>query len=258
MLYYFVLSSLPPIGLKVAPEMTFKELKDLLYLNLTPKDLEALQALLLPIEIYNIRALWLGEALDDRGSLTPNELEEALLVREGLPQFLVEFLERYETKEERINAFPSLFASLYTGKEGEMTPFLRKFYRFERERTLILAALRAKRAHRNIVKELQFEDPYDPLVADILAQKDASDYEPPQEYEDLKILFVENEDDPEKLNRAMLEYRLKKIEEREEEENRFSIDQVLAFVARFLIVDSWFRLDQEKGKLEVRRLVDYE
>jgi hypothetical protein len=258
MLYYFLLSSFPPIGLRSAPEMTFKELKDLLTLNLTPKDLGLLRALLLPIEIYNIRALWLGAALDERGSLSPNELEEALLVRENLPPYLIDFLDRYETKEERLNAFPSLFASLYADKEGELTPFLRKLYRFERERTLILAALRAKRSGRDIVKELQFEDPGDPLVADILAQRDAVDYQPPTEFGDLKILFVEKAHDPEKLNRAILEYRLKKIEEMEEDENPFSIDRVLGFVARFLIVDSWFHLDQELGKMEVKKLSEYE
>jgi hypothetical protein len=123
---------------------------------------------------------------------------------------------------------------------------------------LVLTALRAKEAGRDIVRELQFEDPYDPFIANILAQKDSSDFIPPKEYEDLKILFVEKAHNPEKLNRAISEYRMKKIEEMEDEESPFSIDQVLGYVARFLIVDSWFQLDREQGRLEVDKLSEYD
>ncbi len=258
MLYYFLLPALPPLSLKSAPEMTHKELKDLLSLNLSPADLKKLRILLHPIDIYNIRALWLGQPLDERGNLTATELEDALLVPDNLPLYLVEFLDRYESTETRLKAFPSLVASLFRETGEEFKGFLGKYYHFERERMLILTALRAKATGRDIVRELQFEDPSDPFIADILAQKDAADFIPPKEFEDLKILFVEKAHDPEKLDRAILEYRLKKIEEMEDGDPPFSIDQVLGYVARFLIVDSWFRLDREKGRLEAEKLSEYE
>lgn len=238
--------------------MTFKELKDLFILNLTPPDLKKFQALLRPIDLYNIRALWLEQPLDENGNLSALELEDALLVQESLPSYLTEFLDRYETTHERLRAFPSLFASFFRESADFLEGFLSRYYRFERERMLVLTALRAKAARRDIVKELQFEDPNDPFIANILAQKDAPDFIPPKEYEDLKILFVEKAHDPEKLNRAILEYRLKKIEEMEEIDAPFSIDQVLGYAARFLIVDSWFKLDRNRGRLEVEKLCAYE
>jgi hypothetical protein len=238
--------------------MSFKELKDFLYLNLTSGDRQSLRALLRPIDLYNIRAFWLGQPLDDKGNLSAKELEEALLVRDPLPSYLVDFLDRYETTTERLKAFPSLFASLFREAEGALTGFLHAYYQFERERLLILTALRAKAFGRDLVRELQFEESDDPFVSYILAQRDAADFTPPQEFEDLKILFVEKGQDPEKLNRAILEYRLQKIEQMEEETAPFSIDRVLGYVARFLIVDSWAHMDREKGKREVERLSEYD
>lgn len=258
MQYYFLLPALPPLSLKAPPEITFKELRDLLVLNLSPSDLEKVRILLRPIDLYNIRALWLGQPLDERGNLTANELEDSLLIQDGLPPYLIDFLDHYETTQERIRAFPSLFASFFREPEESLHGFLQKYYKFERERMLVLTALRAKEAGRDIVRELQFEDPYDPFIANILAQKDSSDFIPPKEYEDLKILFVEKAHNPEKLNRAISEYRMKKIEEMEDEESPFSIDQVLGYVARFLIVDSWFQLDREQGRLEVDKLSEYD
>lgn len=257
MLYYFVLLALPPLSFKTKPDIAFNELKDTLSLNLTPHDQKRLESLLRTIDLYNIRAFWLGQPLDDRGNLGAKNLEEALLVRDRFPQYLIDFLERYETTHERLRNFPALIASLYQEKGEQEKGFLRRYFQFERELMLMLSALRAKQTGRDIVRELQFEDPLDPTVAYILAQRDAADFTPPQEFEQLKILFVENSRDPEKLNRAILEYRFDKIEEMEQEIPPFSMDQVLAYVAKFLIIDSWFQRDMEKGHLAVEELSQY-
>ncbi len=47
-----------------------------------------------------------------------------------------------------------------------------------------------KTIERDMAKELQFEDPTDPLVAQILAQKDSGSYEPPPDYADLKEMIA--------------------------------------------------------------------
>ena len=257
MLYYFVLLALPPLSFRHKPEIAFNDLKDTLSLNLTPHDQERLESLLRTIDLYNIRAFWLGQPLDDRGNLGAKNLEEALLVRDRLPTYLVDYLERYESTHERLRNFPALIASQYREKGEQEKGFLGRYFQFERELLLILAALRSKQTRRDIVRELQFEDPMDPTVAYILAQKDAPDFTPPQEFEQLKILFVENTRDPEKLNRAILEYRFEKIEEMEQENTPFSMDQVLAYVAKFLIIESWFQRDLEKGRLAVEQLSQY-
>ncbi|HSX26481.1 MAG TPA: DUF2764 family protein [Chlamydiales bacterium] len=254
--YYYVLSALPPLALGVKPELSFKEVREMLALNLSAKDLHEVERLLRPIDLYNIRALWLGLPLDDKGNYNSRDLEEVLLVQGPLPPYLIDFLERYESTEDRLRYFSSLYASLYREEQVKFTGFLRKYYQFERELRLILTALRAKQAGRDIVRELQFEDPLDPFVAQILAQKDVAEYTPPREYEDLKTLFMENRSDPKKLYRAILQYRFDKIEEMEEVPD-FGIDSILAYLAKLILVESWAQLDREKGTTAVEQLSQY-
>jgi hypothetical protein len=248
--YYFLITALPPLTLGIKPEISFEEMKELLALNLAEGDKKLVQHLLRPIDLSNIRAVWLGFSIDERGNFDEKELEEALLVQGEVPAYLVDFLEKYESIPERLRYFSSLYASLY---RKEFKGFLGKYYKFQRELRLVLTALRAKRFKKDIVRELQFEDPYDLFVADILAQKDAPDYTPPGEYEDLKTIFMETISDPQKLHFALLQYQFDRIEEMEEPQD-FSIDRVLSYVARLILIESWEDLDQDKGHTAVEHL----
>lgn len=254
--YYFLLTALPPLTMGVKPELSFKEVREMLRLNLTPADLHLVEKLLRPIDLYNIRALWLGLPLDEKGNFSAKDLEEELLVQGSLPSYLIEFLERYEFLPDRLRNFSSLYTSLYREEIPKLKGFLQRYYEFERELRLVLTALRAKETGRDVVRELQFEDPTDPFVAEILAQRDAPEYAPPKEFEELKGLFSDNYPDPMKLHRAILEYRFDRIWEMEESQD-FGIDRILAYVARLLIVEAGTELDEAQGKLAVEQLSQY-
>lgn len=226
----------------------------MLLMNLSKRDWKLFERLLRPIDLHNIRALWLGEALDGRGNFEAKELEEELLVKQDLPAYLIDYLDRYESVEDRLKYFSSLYAFLYQQSEENLSGFLKKYYQFERELRLILTALRSKLVKRDIIRELQFEDPHDPMIALILAQKDTNDFVPPREYEDVKTLFLYNVDDPKKLNQVILQYRFNKLEDMEEPQD-FGIDRVLAYVAKMLIVETLFDLNEELG---MERLSQYE
>lgn len=251
--YYFVASCLPPLVFGSIPEMSFKEMRALVSMNFTPNDWRSFEHLLEPIDLYNVKALWLSLPLDERSTRSAKELEEALLIREGIPSYWVDFLERYESKEERLRYFSSLYTDLY---RQESKGFIGFYYRLEREILLVLTALRAKKYGRDLVRELQFEDPLDPFVADILAQKDAPDYIPPAEYEDLKVLFVENSSDPTKLMQASMKYRFKRIEEYGDMD-MFSVDFVLAYAARLLMIENWNAPDAGKISATLEELGKY-
>lgn len=244
--YYFVNAALPPLSLGTPPEITFQELRTILRENLSADDLKQVAYLLRPIDLANIRALWMGMPLDERGNFSPKELEEALLVPDGLPQYLSDFLDQYESIHDRLRFFPALYAALYRETSGR-SGFLVKAFAFERDVRLVLTALRAKKTGRDVARELQFEDPTDTLVADILAQKDSPDYTPPAEYEGLKALFEKHSENPKELFQALLEYRFSKYEELEENEH-FTLDRILSYLARLLIVESWEELRSEKGR----------
>jgi len=174
-------------------------------------------------------------------------LEEALLVGDGLPPFVLAFVNRYESLEDRLRYFPSLMASLYRETISQTKGFLRRLYQLDREIRLCLTALRAKTAHKDLIREFQFEDPSDPFVAQLIAQKDEKETILPEDYEDLNRVFLENKSEPKKLFRAILQIRFSHIEDLEAGQP-FTIDQVLGYLARLYIVEAWDQLDEEKGR----------
>lgn len=245
--YYFISTALPPLAIGVKPEISFQELYNMLVLNLSKEDLKKIDDLLWLVDLGNIRSFWMGQPLDPRGKFGPKELEEALLVREGLPEYVIDFLDRYDMIEDRLKFFASLYASFYAELLTRLkNGFLKTYFTMEREIRLVLTALRAKDTGRNVLRELQFEDPTDPFIMEILAQKDASEYLPPSHYEELKTLYLHTKAKPKELHRAILEYRFKKVEEMEENEH-FSIDRILGYLIRLMIVESWEALNEKQG-----------
>lgn len=248
--YYFLINSLPALKLGGRQDITFSELLELFQLNLTVRDLKLVQTFLTYIDLRNIRAFWMKEPLDPRGSLGEKEIEEALLISDFLPPYVFDFLERYESLKDRLHFFSYLYFHFF--QEGVQNKgFLGAFFQEERVIRLIMAALRAKATKRNILTELQFEDPKDPLVMQILSQKDIEDYEPPSDYEWLKLIFKENYNHPKNLAKAYLEKRLEMIQELEDRFPKFSIDQLLGYMVRLLIVENWNALDVAKAKMNV-------
>jgi len=246
--YYFLVPSLPPLSLRDKPEMTFAELSSRLQINLTKEDLQKTRVLRLFLDISNIRLLLMEEAIDPRGNLSEKELDEALLIHDILPEYVFDFLGQFEKVPDRIKNFPGLLARFFNEEIPKQEGFLKKYLTFEREWRLVLLAFRAKQLGRDVAKELQFEDPHDPLVASILAQKDAAHYEPPHEYAELKELIASCSADPWLENRAFAEYRFKKIEQMAENQ-LFSIDQILSYMAKLMLVEQMNELDEERGKL---------
>lgn len=251
MQYYFVAAALSSLELDEKPELSLTELRALYALNLTEQDQELVRRLLIAIDLSNLRALWQELPLDERGEMPAKELEAAVLVKEGFPPFVIDFLERYESIEERLKNFGELSVAL-TQFLVEAGGFLARFAKADREMRLVLAALRAKRLKRDILREMQFEDLSDPLVASILAQKDAPTYTPPSEYEVFAGLMLH---DPKNQERELLQQRLKKIEELEGQEP-FSIDHLLGYLLRLELIEAWHSLDEPQG-LRLIRDVSY-
>lgn len=251
--YYFLAPSLPDLVLGQKPEVSFEEMKSRIAINLNKEDYAKASVFGRFIDINNIRALFLEEPIDPRGNLSEKELDEALLIHNVLPEYVFDFLDQFETVPEKIRHFPGLIARFFAEEIPKYKGFLQRYLKFERDWRLVLTALRAKVLKRDIVKELQFEDLHDPLVLQILSQRDAPNYEPPEEFAELKDLFLACGGDPWAQHKAFDAWRFKKIEEMVEKP-LFSIDWILAYLARLLIVEYDYELDKNKGKLIVDTL----
>jgi len=246
--YYFLVPSLPPLSLREKPEITFEKLATLLEIGLTKQDLHETKVLRLFVDIANIRALLLEEPIDERGNLSEKELDEALLLKNILPEYVFDFLNPFEKASDRLKNFSGVL-SLYFSKEiAAASGFLKSYLEFERASRLVLLALRAKQMGRDVAGELQFEDLTDPLVLQILAQKDALSYDPPEEYRELKERVASCFGDPWLENSVFAEYRFQRIDEIAAHSSLFGIDQILAYMAKLFIVEYFFELEEERGK----------
>lgn len=254
MQYYFLYLSLPELTFGVKPEITSRQVRELCKENLTLEDRKKVEELFCLIDLYNIKALWMGQPFDDRGNFEPKELEEMLLVKdERLPLYVIEYLEMYEEEGERRQFFPALVSTLF---HQERSGFLGFYYQLEREVRLILTALRAKELGKDVVHELQFEDPYDPIVFSILAQKDSTYFSAPKEYESLVEIFQQHKSDPNRLAYEVAQYQFQKIEE-VEESTSFSLDRTLNYLARFGLVQEAFRYDLKEGQDSLHQWVGH-
>lgn len=235
--YYFLGIFLPALSFGEPPECSFEEIETLFHDQLSKRDQEKMQVLRRFFDLFNLRALWLGQEMDRRGTLTVLALEEAIDSRTGLPEEVYAFLDHYQKKEERLHHFPLLLARFFQKAESLKDPFLRRYLNFERELRLVMTAFRAHQLKRDLSVELQYENPEEELIAQLLAQKEAKSFEPPEKYQGIKEVFEMHQNDPLALEYALDKVRFEKIEEMAEEEESFSIERLLAFFLQFLLVE---------------------
>lgn len=228
-LYYFVETALP----ERHSDMSFAELDELFKGNLKKKDYEKTLKLRFLIDLENLRLFWQERALDPRGVLDKVGIEAAFLEGGVFPEWLEGYLEEYKETEERLRYFPQVWALFFREEVLSEKGFLREYFEFEQGVRLILSALRAKKMDRDLAKELQFEDPSNPLVQEILLQKDTQNFVPPSDYEELARLFLNFSEDPLLLDKALENYRFRKIEEMKSLQN-FTVDRLLAYMAQHL------------------------
>ena len=252
--YYFSSSAIPTLKVGEKPTITFLEFKGLLKLNISARDYAKTVVVRRLIDIENLRALWKGETFDSRGNYTAKQLEEVLITQQGLSGYIFDFIEEYPNTDERLKNFAALIASFFAEEIALSDGFLKRYLLLERAWRLVLVGFRAKALGRDIVKELQHEDPDDDIVAQIIAQKDAKSYEPPDGYEDLKGIFYDKSDDPLCFHKALCEYRFERIDEMLFGD-AFSIDRIIGHMVQLIIVERWQELNKEKGNEVVNTIV---
>lgn len=256
MQYYFLSSRLPELDFSQQPDISWEEFLFLLDHNLSAGDKRWVNVLRSYYDLENMRRFWSDDATHDlRGSLTEQELEEALVNEDPLPAFVTDYLDKYPHQQDRLRHFSSLLTAYFAQIDPKAPKFLRDYLAFERQLRLVLTGFRAKTLNRDLALELQYEDPDDPLVAQLMAQKDAKSFEPPEGFESLKSLFQQHADKPLDLYRALAEYRFRWIDARLESE-LFSIDRILGYLIQLTLVLQWQALDREQGQKRIDTIVE--
>lgn len=244
--YYFVGVLLPELQIGTPPEITFEEYKKLLHDNLHSQDYALTYVLRRYYDIENLRFFWKGAPLGPYGCLDETAMEEVLFYPELLPIYMRTFLEKHESKVERLKHFPELIAAYFREESTNATGFLKEYLLFERKLRLIQTAFRAKHLKRDLLEELQFEDPEEDFIQQLLALKDAKIFEPPPGFEELKLIFEENYASPINLYQALCAFRFNKVAQLIDNQI-FTLDRLLGYMVQLILVEQWEALDQEKG-----------
>jgi hypothetical protein len=252
--YYFLAISLPPLKIGIKPEISFEEFITRLQVNLSPSDWKKVLKLRMLVDLLNIRALLSGQKLDPRGNYSEKELDEMLLLKEGFPQYVFDFLDQFETNAAKLRHFGGLLATFFREEMQTAEGFLKWYFTFEWEYRLVLSAMRAKMYGRDFDEVLQFEDLNEPFVMQILVQKDMERYEPPMEFAELKELFASSGGDPWEQHKAFTEWKYARMEEIGSWDP-FSIDAILSYMVRLLLVEDWQSLDEQQGREALETIV---
>jgi len=244
--YYFVGAALPDVKIGEPVELTYSEFAVLLSANLTADDMRKVTIFRRFYDIKNMRHLWCDEEIEPYGNYGRLELEEAMLTGIGLRDYIYSFLEEYDETAKRLHNFSRLTSDYYRIESERTEGFLNEYLQFEREWRLVMTGMRAKKLERDLYVELQFEDTNDPIVAQLIAQKDAKTYEPPRKYASLKPLFEMHQDHPMDLHQAVCEYRFNTVDDMLGVQI-FSIDKIIGYMVQLILAEKWLELDKQKG-----------
>ena len=252
--YYYVATALPTLKIGDPPEISFEELMVLLKENLNKKDFKKIEQLRLYYDIQNLKALWKKKPFNRFANFNSVQLEENLIDETHLPWYVFDFIEKYESIASRLSHFEELVSHYYLYEIQGAKGFLKKYLSFEKEWRLIFLGFRAKVLSFSLSHELQYQDPHEEIVAQMMAQKDSKSYIVPSEYESLQPLFEKYRESPMKMYQGLLEYRFNKIEELLGVD-LFSLERIVGYVAQLILIENWEALDQEKGSKIIKSLM---
>jgi hypothetical protein len=242
--YYFLITLLPSLSFSDSLKMTLCEFNEQLNENLTTNDTQKINIIRRYFDLFNLQAYWRGKKSDGVWSF------------QGLwPDYVQAFADKYQTNEEKVVHFSELVSAFFREESRQASRFFKEYLEFEYALHLIFLTLRAKKMGRDLLEELENEDSRHGLVVQILDQKESSEYEPPEPYEELKTLYEDMCHDPLALFQATNEYRFHKVSELVEGFDPFSFESLAAYFIQFLLVQRWQSRDNAKGLEVVDRLL---
>lgn len=254
MSYFFLGSALPSLNLASKPELQFDDLIALFKENLSACDFKKIEKIRSFIDLKNVKHILKKIPLDERGNMTEKELDQALITRDGLPHYLYEYLDKHEQVLDQIRHFSEVLIRFFQEMEKKEKGFLLFYFQFERQWRLLMIGFRSKNLQSDIVKELQYEDFHDPLVAYLLAQKDSPHFEFPFDYHDFDEKLNQVKARPMEQYELLAEYRFKRLLE-EVQDSPFSVDYALAYFVQYMLVQDRNRLDEQQGNRKLNRIV---
>lgn len=263
--YYCLVAGLPDLVMedrKLA--FTSVALRDVLREDLHPQDYRLVSLFFLPYDHQNIinrlfnkdtsfdkRGVYAEEVIDEVTDKKAFELAEETGLFSYLNDFLSDFYER-EEKPARQDAERQLTSAYYQMLLGGSNSFVNAFAQQELMVRNIIVALNGRKYDLEVEKDIIGDGD----VVDALKKSRARDFGLTTDVEMLDHLMQIHEN-PDPLDREMkLDLLRWQFLDEETFFNYFTIEKVLAFTLKLMIVERWFELDEEKGRELFKNLIN--
>jgi len=264
--YFYLVAGLADLIFDGKTGLSIGEFREELKVNLHPSDFSLVSLLFLPHDNNNLLTFLTGseEKWDENGTYTLADFEEQKRVlgsilkeKDVLPAYMVDIMAGYYGSEEAIEegSLRKRLAEGYINMVlGSGNGFLKQWIRFDTDINNIYTFLNAKKLGVDAEKHLIGDDHFVTELRELY--RSGKDFVIPAEPEyapsifriatESEFLEAERKTDLERWNYldslTFFEY--------------FTIDQVLGYIIKFLIVKRWERLDPETGKEMLKKLVE--
>lgn len=236
--YYFIHSALPELKLGCPTKITFQEIVQLFYDNLSNYDLGVLRSLLTIIDLTNVYYYLTNQPLDPRGKLSLSEIEESLLTFIYFPTYLISYLKKYTERNARIQNFSEVYVDYFQQESVNSSEFMRNYLKFEMNLRLYLAKMRATR----IGKEYS--------ISTLDEQYTVLD-----QFQELKRDLLQAVDNPLEEYQIIQKYRFDALQNIADTHS-FSADGLFAYMMQWLIVEDERCLEEERGNQTIQKLLE--
>lgn len=266
--YYFIVAGLPDLVLDEGKNLpSFSEFIADMNQQVSEGDRELLRSVQLPIDNSNLIALLENSErkFDSRGYYSRDELAAAIKTGDGLPSYMISFLEAY--RENRLPAANLILEDqlnwfFYEYMIDHDNAFVKEWFTFELDCRNLIAGINSRkglehfealatereRAAASVV--LGLND-----VAELILRSNAPDFGLSSQLPWAERLINLSRSSLLELEKGIDQLRWDMLNEMTTF-SYFSIETIIAFAVKLLMVERWKKLDPTTGKVKLERLVE--
>ena len=266
--YYFLVAGLPDLILDEGKNVpSFVEFMEELEEQISSGDLELLRCIRLPLDNSNLITVLQNskKEFDPRGNFTREEIASAIKNGDGLPEYMLTFLEAY--KENRLPSSPliaedQLNCFFYEQMIAHPNQFIREWFTFELNLRNLIAGINSRRGlqHFDALASERERAIASVLIgindeAEMILRSNAPDFGLSSQLPWAERVINLSRSTLLEFEKGIDLLRWDMLNELTAF-SYFSIETIIAFSIKLMMVERWKKLDAQTGKVVLERLVE--
>lgn len=255
--YYCLIAGLPELLAddKKIP-FALRDFKEELKIYLTEEDFKLVELFFLAEDNKTLLSLMSKKEPKESAisNFSPAFIEDQLKEPETLPSYMCEFIENHnsEIKKYEVSEENELAWMFYDYLIREENAFISSWFEFDMNLRNLTTGLNCKKYNLNIDREIIGENDF----AQSIRSSNVKDFGLSVDYDFVeKVISLLDKDDLIEKERGLDLLKWEFLDEKTTFEY-FSIEKVLSFLIKLMIIERWSKLDNESGKMVFHELVE--